>query len=353
MSDTVGATALSMAPGGWSDLVGEEAATADALLAHGPPALRGPRSPRSAAAFASVAQSWLEVMSVGWRASTVQTVRCILQAHLLPAFGDQPMPTITRGQILAFRARLMRERLGQGAASPLSAARANRVVSVLRQILSEEQLQQGTVNAGAGVRPLTERRQAVRPFTWAEVEQLIAAAPPHLAGYVRVRCLTGLRSGEVNGLRWDQIDFQAGGLRVSCARVRGQQTLPKNEYSERDIPLTRPLHVALQAQWQLTGSADGFVFQTRRGLPIDTSNFSNRDWPRILVRAGLAPRRPYQTRHTAATLMLAAGEDPQWIANVLGHADCQMLWRVYSRYIPNLTRQDGSAFASTVERLAA
>lgn len=51
--------------------------------------------------------------------------------------------------------------------------------------------------------------------------------------------------------------------------------------------------------------------------------------------------------------MLAAGEDPQWIARVLGHADRQMLWRVYSRHIPNLTRRDGSALEAALLRWAA
>jgi integrase len=54
--------------------------------------------------------------------------------------------------------------------------------------------------------------------------------------------------------------------------------------------------------------------------------------------------RPYQCRHTAATLWLAAGEAPEWIARQLGHTTTEMLFRVYSRYVPNLTRRDGSAF---------
>ena len=54
-------------------------------------------------------------------------------------------------------------------------------------------------------------------------------------------------------------------------------------------------------------------------------------------------------RHTAATLWLASGEAPEWIARQLGHSSTEMLFRVYSRYVPNLTRQDGSA----IDRLLA
>ena len=63
----------------------------------------------------------------------------------------------------------------------------------------------------------------------------------------------------------------------------------------------------------------------------------------------LPKRNPYQTRHTAATLWLAAGESPEWIARQLGHANTSMLFRVYSRYIPNLIGRDGAAFESLLD----
>jgi len=69
----------------------------------------------------------------------------------------------------------------------------------------------------------------------------------------------------------------------------------------------------------------------------------------LLRHLGLAKRRPYQMRHTAATLWLASGEAPEWIARQLGHANTQMLFSVYSRFVPNMTRQDGSA----IDRLLA
>jgi integrase len=91
------------------------------------------------------------------------------------------------------------------------------------------------------------------------------------------------------------------------------------------------------------------VFCNIEGKPLDNKNFSDRVWYPLLRHLGLERRRPYQTRHTAATLWLASGEAPAWIAMQLGHSDQQMLFKVYARYVPNLTRQDGSA----MERLLA
>ena len=112
-----------------------------------------------------------------------------------------------------------------------------------------------------------------------------------------------------------------------------------------------PVLEALKRQFDVTGhrGRDGLVFSTRMGTPIDAKNFTNRIWKPMLEDLEIEYRRPYNTRHTCATLWLASGESPEWVARQLGHANTQMLFSVYSRYVPNLTRNDGSAF----ERLLA
>jgi len=86
------------------------------------------------------------------------------------------------------------------------------------------------------------------------------------------------------------------------------------------------------------------VFCNKKGKPLDHRNVTKRIWYPLLRRLNISKRVPYQTRHTAATLWLASGENPEWISRQLGHANSQMLFKVYARYVPNLTRQDGSAF---------
>src|SRR5690606_10345156 len=94
-----------------------------------------------------------------------------------------------------------------------------------------------------------------------------------------------------------------------------------------------------------------YVFCSRSGHPIDAHNFANRIWYPLLRYLDLEKRRPYQTRHTTATLMLASGENPEWIARLMGHANTQMLFTVYSRFVPNLTRRDGLAIAGLLSSL--
>ena len=122
-----------------------------------------------------------------------------------------------------------------------------------------------------------------------------------------------------------------------------QWVSPKTASSVRDIDMSKIVEQALLDQKLITGHKE-LVFCNRNGQPFDYNNISKRVWYPTLKKAGLVPRTPYQTRHTAATLWLGSGENPELIAKQMGHADTQMLFKIYSKFIPNLTRKDGSAF---------
>ena len=155
------------------------------------------------------------------------------------------------------------------------------------------------------------------------------------------------RSGEIHGLQWKYIDFERRQILVRETLVRGNVEYTKTDGSQREIAMSEPVYEALLTQRQRTGQQD-YVFCTANGAPLDNDNFTNRVWYPLLRHLGLEARRPYQTRHTCATLWLAAGENPEWVARQLGHVDTTMLFKTYSRFIPNLTRTDGSAFNALV-----
>jgi integrase len=153
-----------------------------------------------------------------------------------------------------------------------------------------------------------------------------------------------MRTGEVDGLQWKYIDFERRLILVRETIVAGVLDVPKTEGSIRDIQLSEAVYQALRRQEKATRHKSEFVFCNGEGLPLDHANVTNRVWYPLLRHLGLRRRRPYQTRHTAATLWLASGENPQWIARQMGHVSTEMLFKVYAGYVPNLTRQDGSAF---------
>lgn len=303
---------------------------------------------RHAPPFAEFFPQWCEEMAPQWRRLHRQGVEDIGRAHLLPAFGAMPLDTITRADVLAFRAALAKRRGHQG--RPLSAGRMRKVLAILRQCLEEASDRHGFASPVDGIkRPKTPRHE-IAPFTLEEIELLCREIREDLRPYLVARFFTGLRTGEINGLKWEHVDLQAGLIRVRDTYSAGvDEPRTKTEYSQRDIPILPPVRDALLVQWRDGLRGCRYVFHSRRGLPIDAHNFANRIWYPLLKRLGLAKRRPYETRHTTATLLLASGESPEWIARFMGHSNTQMLFTVYSRYVPNLTRRDGSAIGRVLQ----
>ncbi|EQD74764.1 phage integrase family protein, partial [mine drainage metagenome] len=187
----------------------------------------------------------------------------------------------------------------------------------------------------------------ILPFSFAETRLIISTIRADYRPYMIVRFFTGLRTGELHGLQWKYVDFARRQILVRETFARGKREYTKTDGSQREIAMSEPVYEALLAQRQHTGD-QALVFCTAHGAPLDNDNFTHRVWYPLLRHLGLDARRPYQTRHTAATLWLAAGENPEWVARQLGHVDTTMLFKTYSRFIPNLTRTDGSAFNALV-----
>ncbi|MBS3800923.1 MAG: site-specific integrase [Thioalkalivibrio sp.] len=200
-----------------------------------------------------------------------------------------------------------------------------------------------------GVKLLKERKPDVEPLTLDEVQRILTNVRADLRNYFTVRCFTGLRSGEANGLKWQHIDFDRNQILVRETYVDGRTEYTKNDGSQREVVMSRRVRKALLDQHSATADRE-YVFTNAAGAPLDNRNLVKRVWAPLLRYLDIPYRRPYVMRHTAATLWLAAGESPEWIARQLGHTSTEMLFKRYSRFVPNATRQDGSAFESLIDQ---
>ena len=290
--------------------------------------------------FKEFTATWKAEHQVEWRRSHTKVLDSTLDGHLLPAFGARPVASITKSDVLSFRAKLA-DKPGRTGAK-LSNKRINNILGVLRQIMAEAADRYEFISPCANVKALKIRKSDVQPFTLDEVQRMLAVVRADWRDYFLVRFFTGMRSGEAHGLKWKYVDCDRRIILIRETFVLGEDEYTKTDSSQRDIQMSQPVFEALKRQQEATGKRD-YVFCNREGLPIDNKNFSDRVYYPLLRHLGLEHRRPYQMRHTAATLWLASGEAPEWIARQLGHANTQMLFQVYSRYVPNLTRRDGSA----------
>jgi integrase len=286
-------------------------------------------------------EQWFNEFKVGWRKTYIKTVRGILDKYVIPTFGEQPIGTIRRAQVMDFRVGLSKLR-GRGKGTSLSAARINTVMLIFRQIVQEAAGRYEFPMPLGTIKPLKLQKKDVKPFTLAEVRKLCETVRPDYCDYLKVRFFTGVRSGELHGLKWKYVDFNARKILIREALIEGEDEYTKNDTSQRDIDMSELVYEALRSQHARTGTGD-YVFVNQVGEPLDTANFTKRVWYPLLDYLGLERRRPYQTRHTCASMWLAAGETPEWCARQLGHASTEMLFKVYSRFVPNLTRNDGSA----------
>ena len=296
--------------------------------------------------FKEFADLWFSEMQIQWRRSHSENIALTIRKYLVPAFGVKEVGSITKAEILAFRSTLAKVKSRND--NSLSASRINKIMMPLRMIMGEAANRHNFSSPYTGIKSLKEPRTDVQPFTISEVNKIINSVRPDYKNYYLVRFFTGMRTSEVHGLQWEYVDFESRQILIRQALVMNELIETKNDSSFRYIDMSEPVYQALLEQKKATGTFK-FVFCGALGNPLHLHNVNNRVWYPLLRNLDIKRRRPYQTRHTAATLWLASGEAPEWIARQMGHTTTEMLFRVYSRYVPNLTRQDGSA----MERLLA
>jgi integrase len=290
------------------------------------------------------ADIWMSEKKVEWRKGHYQDVEGVLNKYIIPWFGNKKISAITKQQILSFRSTLAKVPGRKG--KELSPSRINHIMTPLRVMLNEAADRYDFTSPWRNIKALKVGRTEVDPFNLQEVEQVIDNAPDNYKAYYITRFFTGLRTSEIDGLMWKDVDLDNKTITVNQSLVRGELSDLKTDGSYRIVLLTDRVVEALHEHKKTAYLKDKFVFTNDKRLPLNYQTVSKSIWYPTLRKAKLRPRNPYQTRHTYATLLLASGEAPEWIANQMGHTTTTMLFRVYSRYVPNLTRRDGSAFAN-------
>jgi integrase len=291
---------------------------------------------------------WLEDFAKGTIAPrTYHNYRLQIREHIVPAFGTMKLSKLDTPNIQALYTAKLRDGLKPSSVRYIHA--------VLRCALQKAlDLRLIPRNPAASARPPRIRQEEITPLDVEQTRVLLAAAKGDRFECLYVLSLTcGLRMGESLGLKWSDIDLDAGTLRVhrQLQRIREGGGLvfsePKNA-SRRTIDLPKK---ALEALWsqrkrqleeQLRGGAKwqdhGLVFASSKGTPMDAQNIVNRYFKPLLKRAGLPDIRWHDLRHTYATLLLARGTHPTYVQKSLGHASVQLTLDRYSHWMPSMGR---------------
>jgi len=296
---------------------------------------------------------WLESSAKATvRATTYVSYKGVIENHIKPRIGGLSLAKLAPAHVQAMYATMEDNK---------KSARLRQLThAVLRRSLNQavkwNMVPRNVCNA---VYPPRVARKEIRPLTAEQVKLLLKAAAgdeskavpadPLEALYV-LAVTTGLRLGELFGLQWADVDLTAGCLHVryTLMEVNGKLSLsePKTARSRRKVELPAFAVEALRGHQRSALAAggrefatEGHVFRNSRGGPLRRSHFHADSFKPLLKRAKLPAIRFHDLRHTAATLMLAGGEHPKVVQELLGHSQISVTMDTYSHVLPTMQRE--------------
>jgi integrase len=305
---------------------------------------------------ATFLESWLDgTARHTLRPRTFLRYQQLVRRHALPSLGTTPLAKLTPQELSALYGRKLAEGLSPRTVQFLHAV----LHRALKQALRWGLIGRNPADAVQAPRP---KRAEVRPLSPVQARALLdAAAGDELEALYVLALATGMRQGELLGLRWADVDLDGSRLEVrhTLQRLAGSWSLeePKTGKSRRSIRLA-PMavaalrsHRARQAQQRLLlGSAwpgHDLLFTNGWGEPLDGRHLPGRSLRPLLAKAGLPTIRFHDLRHSAATLLLAQGVHPKVVQELLGHSSIALTLDVYSHVLPTLQEEA----AASMERV--
>src|ERR687889_1320299 len=290
--------------------------------------------------------SWLSDSVRGTvRPSTFERHEGIIRLHIKPSLGHVGLKKLAPVHVRG----LHREKLDSG----LAPATVRKIHSTLHKALSQAVSDGLIPRNAADVKAPRPAPEEMRPLSEGEACTFLDVARASGDRFEPLYVLaitTGLRRGELLGLRWEDVDLERGTLRVGRSLVRegGRHKVgeTKTRRGRRRVNLTPRTVNALKAhrKRQLeermrlaeTYKDRGLVFSTSVGTPVNPENLVNRSFKPLLKKAGLPEIRFHNLRHTCATLLLSRGIHPKFVQELLGHATIAMTLDTYSHYLPSM-----------------
>ncbi|MBI4643805.1 MAG: site-specific integrase [Deltaproteobacteria bacterium] len=230
----------------------------------------------------------------------------------------------------------------------ISGKRKNNILSATRSFVGWAKRRELWEGRFLRIPRFPNRSAKIKPLSPDEARLIMAHAPFPWRDYFQFAILTGVRTGEALGLQFKDFDLTRRRISIRRAVTRGKIVSPKSEAGEREIPLLRPVWEIYQRRMRLNEDTSPWFFysQARKNRVISRKALA-RAWAGILKAFDIDPRPLYATRHTFASLSLAAGEDPLWVAKTMGHSRPDQLFLKYASYLEEV-KPDGEKIIDLV-----
>ncbi|WP_037351054.1 tyrosine-type recombinase/integrase [Anaeroarcus burkinensis] len=301
-------------------------------------------------------QEWLETWLNEYakpkvRQTTWESYESVIRRHVVPHIGMMRIQSLKPEHLQRlFNEKIRNGRVdGKGGLSATTVRYINAAINqafkqaVKNQIISR--------NIAELVEKPKVKKHEISPLTKEQINKFLECAKGHkFYEAFLIECFTGLRRGELLGLRWKDIDFEKYQLTVNqsvnVTRTGLKIAEPKTKTSKRTIPLTEQVMVILkiyrkrQIEERLRlgiPNTYDLIFCNEKGQPFDPTNFV-RQFESVLKMAELPRVRFHDMRHTHATLLLAQGENIKVVQERLGHTTVRMTLDTYSHVLPGMQK---------------
>ena len=170
----------------------------------------------------------------------------------------------------------------------------------------------------------------VDPFSLEELDILISKSEGYMRNFIGISSRSGMRPGELVGLRWSDVDFDNEIIKIRRTRIQGKNGPPKKKASVRDIEMLPGVKEFFLAQYRLTGgNSKGDIFLNSYKKPFYSHDYIAKKFKDLLEDGD--KRYLYQLRHSFATLMISENEDILWVSRMMGHKSSDITLKTYAR----------------------
>lgn len=224
----------------------------------------------------------------------------------------------------------------------LSGKRKNNILSTARTFIAWARRRELWDGRFHNIPRFPHRSRKTKPLSPDEARLIMDFSPPGYKDFFRVAILTGLRTGELLALQFEDFDLRRRVLRISRALSGGQVSTTKSLAGEREIPILRPVWEIYEHRQRANRRGSPWFFYSGSHGVMGLGTI-RKVWKAMLEAFEIEPRILYATRHTFASLAIAAGEDPMWVAQVMGHSRPDQLFLRYASFLEGV-KDDGQKF---------
>jgi integrase len=279
---------------------------------------------RPTATFAEFVSRWESTVLTQLKPSTQTTLRSHFRKHLIPSLGHKQLRDIGPEELQRF--------ISSVSASPKT---KKNIFATFQMVWKTARTWAYVAHdATSGVTLPKRSRVARRFFSLAEVQRILDAAPEPFQTFYWVAAETGMRAGELSGLRVGDIDIQGCAIRVGQSAWRGKIQSPKSESAVRCIAISSGLlaHLAEFVK-NMRPNEKGLLFATRNGTPWDANLLVKRKLYPLLDFLGIERGGLHAFRHTNSTLLDRLGAPFKVRQQRLGHSDVALTLNVYTHVV--------------------